>query len=82
MLNKYWTFRKGKSGNTVIEYASFFIVSIMNYLLNIGITYFIVEHTSASLIFGSSVDYFAKAVAIGLLLFSNYLANKYWTFRE
>ena len=80
-LNKYWTFRKGKSGNTATEYTKFLVVSFINYFLNIGITYLIVEHTDASRIFGSSVDYFAKAVAIGLVLFSNYFANKYWTFK-
>jgi len=81
VLNKYWTFRKGRSGNTATEYTKFLLVSIANYFLNIGITYFIVEHTSASRLFGSSADYFAKAVAIGLVLFSNYFANKFWTFR-
>jgi dolichol-phosphate mannosyltransferase len=81
VLNKYWTFRKGKSGNTATEYTKFLVVSVINYFLNIGITYFIVEHTGAGRFFGSSVDYFAKAVAIGIVLFSNYFANKYWTFR-
>lgn len=81
VLNKYWTFRKGRSGKTASEYSKFLIVSVINYFLNIGITYFIVEHTGASWLFGSSTDYFAKAVAIGLVLFSNYFGNKFWTFR-
>ena len=81
VLNKYWTFRKGKSEKTASEYTKFLVVSVANYFLNIGITYYIVEHTSADRLFGSSVDYFAKVVAVGVVLFSNYFANKFWTFR-
>jgi dolichol-phosphate mannosyltransferase len=81
VLNKYWTFRKGKSGNAASEYTKYLVVSIVNYFLNVGITYFIVEHTDARRLVGSEADYFAKAVAIALVLFSNYFANKYWTFK-
>ncbi len=82
LLNKHWTFRKGSSGNTAVEYTKFLVVSTINYFLNIGVTYLVVEHSNADRIFGSSVDYFGKTVAIGLVLFSNYFANKHWTFKE
>jgi len=81
-LNKYWTFKKGQSGRTKTEYAKFFIVSAINYLLNIGITYYIVEYTKLESIFGNFEDYFAKAVAIAIVLFSNYFGNKFWTFKS
>ena len=81
-LNKYWTFKKGKSGKAKIEYVKFFIVSVLNYFLNIGITWYIVEKTASESLFGSSEDFFAKVIAIGIVLFSNYLGNKYWTFKE
>lgn len=80
-LNKYWTFKRGKSGKTKIEYVRFFIVSITNYFLNIGITYYIVEFTNFESIFGNFEDYFAKAVAIAIVLFGNYFGNKFWTFK-
>jgi len=82
LLNKYWTFKKGQSGKLRQEYVKFFIVSLVNYFLNIGITYFIVEFTAAESWFGSAEDFFAKAVAIGIVLFSNYWGNKYWTFKD
>ncbi len=82
ILNKYWTFQKGGSGKFRSEYIKFFIVSLVNYFINIGITYGIKEFTSSETVFGSYEDYFAKVVAIIIVLFSNYFANKYWTFKE
>lgn len=82
LLNKYWTFKKGGSGRAKIEYLKFLIVSLINYFLNIGITYYIVEYTQAETIFGTGEDFFAKAVAIAIVLFSNYFGNKFWTFKD
>jgi putative flippase GtrA len=82
LLNKYWTFKKGQSGRGGSEYVKFFVVSIINYFINIGITYVMVEYSHAELIFGTYNDFFAKVVAIGIVLFSNYFGNKLWTFKE
>ena len=82
LFNKYWTFKKGSSGKTGTEYAKFFTVSLINYFLNIGIVYAIVELTSAEAVFGRNEDFFAKVVAIAVVLLSNYLGNKFWTFKE
>jgi putative flippase GtrA len=79
--NKYWTFKKGRSGQGTKETYKFFVVSIVNYFINIGITYAVVTYSHFEVIFGSYEDYFAKAVAIGIVLFSNYFGNKYWTFK-
>ncbi|MFA6098560.1 MAG: GtrA family protein [Patescibacteria group bacterium] len=81
-LNKFWTFKKGDSGKAKSESVKFFIVSLVNYFLNLGIVYIVVEHSGAVKYFGDNVDFFAKAVAIGIVLFSNYFGNKYWTFRN
>lgn len=81
-LNKYWTFKKGSSGKAKTEYIKFLTVSVVNYLLNIGITYYIVEFTHAEATFGVNEDFFAKVVAIAIVLFSNYFGNKFWTFRD
>ncbi len=80
-LNKYWTFQQGQSGRGRIEYGKFLLVSTVNYFLNVGITYAVVEYTHAERLFGSGEDFFAKAVAISLVLFSNFFGNKFWTFR-
>ncbi len=82
ILNKYWTFKSGKSGRVKAESVKFFIVSILNYCLNLGIMYAIVEFSSAEQLFGDYEDYFAIIVAIGIVLFSNYFGNKYWTFKK
>ena len=82
LLNKYWTFKKGKSGKARIEYIKFLIVSVINYFLNIGITYLIVEFTQSELIFGQNEDFFGKVVAVIIVLFSNYFGNKFWTFKD
>jgi putative flippase GtrA len=79
--NKYWTFQRGKSGKAKKETYKFFIVSIVNYFINIAITYAVVAYIHTELIFGSYEDYFAKAVAIGIVLFFNFFGNKYWTFK-
>lgn len=80
--NKYWTFDKGGSGETRAESWKFFVVSLFNYGFNIGITYAIVEYTNAEQWFGAEEDFFAKIVAIAIVLFSNYFANKHWTFKK
>jgi len=82
LLNKYWTFKKGKSGKFGIEYIKFFIVSVANYLLHIGIMYSIVEFTKLDIIFGAYEDYIAKFIAIVIITISNYIGNKYWTFKD
>jgi putative flippase GtrA len=82
LLNKYWTFKRGQTGRGGEEYIKFFIVSIINYFINITITFSIVEYTHSEVLFGSKEDFFAKVMAIAIVLFSNYLGNKHWTFKE
>ncbi|MFA5134785.1 MAG: GtrA family protein [Patescibacteria group bacterium] len=82
LLNKYWTFKKGKSGRGAAESIKFFIVSVANIFLNLGIMYAIIEFTPAEKIFGAYEDFFAIAAAIAIVLFSNYFGNKYWTFKD
>lgn len=81
LLNKYWTFKKGESGQTKKEYTKFLIVSTINYFLNIGIMFLIVEYSGLDIIFGHNVDFFAKFIAIIIVTISNYLGNRYWTFK-
>jgi len=82
LLNKHWTFKKGKSGRTTKEYLKFFIVSVINYFLHIGIMYSIVEFTKLESIVGNYEDFIAKFIAIIIITISNYIGNKYWTFKD
>lgn len=82
LLNKYWTFKKGRSGRGTSESIKFFIVSILNIVLNLGIMVSIIEFTPSEKFFGQYEDFFAIAAAIAIVLFSNYFGNKYWTFKD
>lgn len=82
LLNKHWTFKKGRSGQAKKEYFKFLIVSLVNYFLHLGIMYSIVEFTHLENIFGRNEDFIAKFIAIFIITISNYLGNKYWTFRD
>lgn len=82
ILNKYWTFKKGKSGQSKNEYVKFFIVSVFSYLLHLGIMTSIIELTHLESIFGNYEDFVAKFIAIIIVTISNYIGNKYWTFKD
>jgi len=79
--NKFWVFKKGSTGKGYQESVKFFIVSIVNYFFNLGIFYFIINYTNLENLVGSYEDFLAKAIAVGIVLFSNYFGNKFWTFR-
>ncbi len=82
IFNKLWTFRRWNSGQARSEYVKFVTVSAINYLINLGITYSIIEFTRLETLFGLYEDFFAKISAILIVLFSNYFGNKYWTFKR
>jgi len=74
VLNKYWTFqnleKKIKS-----QYLKFFFVNVIYFFLNNSIFYAAVHYLGI-------FDLYAKMIAIGLGLFWNFLANRYWTFKQ
>jgi putative flippase GtrA len=82
ILNKYWVFKRGQSGKTKQEYINYFIISSFTYFLNLTITYSVVEFTSSELLFGHYEDFFAKVVANAIVLFINFFAYKFWTFKK
>lgn len=73
LLNKYWTF-KDKSKKHSQQYAKFFTVSFIGLLLTEIILYMLVE--------AGMHDLLAKLLAIGVILFWNFFANKMWTFKK
>ncbi|HEX9664849.1 MAG TPA: GtrA family protein, partial [Patescibacteria group bacterium] len=72
-LNKYWTFRD-KEKFTQAQYLKFFLVS----LVGLGLTQIVLY----SLVVAGLYDLFAKLIAVIVVVFWNFLANKYWTFRS
>ena len=72
-LNKIWTF-KDKSKEVGTQYIKFFAVSVVGFGLNAIIFYFLLR-------FGL-YDIFAKVLTTGVVLFWNFLANKFWTFKQ
>ncbi len=75
LFNKYWTF-KNFSGNKGADrqFAQFVLVSIVGLLINLGVMSLLVEK------WGIWYNW-AKAVATLVVLFWNFWANRFWTFR-
>ncbi len=71
--NKYWTFRNKNQDHRVL-FAKFFVVSSIGLGINVGIF---------SMLLPSGMnDIMIKILAIVVVLFWNFLANKFWTFAE
>src|SRR5208283_1422039 len=74
ILNKYWTFQN-KSSNIRKQFIKFLIVSITGLLLT--------ELFMALFVYDLKIWYMAsKLITSGLVLIWNFLANKYWTFKD
>lgn len=76
ILNKIWTFKDRRTGKTFIakQWTQFFVISIFSLGINLAVLYGLVEFFGLWYIF-------AQLIAIFVALFSNFLGNKYWTFK-
>ncbi len=73
-LNKYWTFQNQNS-NIRKQFIKFLIVSVTGLLLT--------EICMAFFVYGLHIWYMvSKLMTSGLVLLWNFLANKYWTFKD
>ncbi len=72
--NRRWTFRS-REPNHLRQLTQFFLVASIGAALNAGIMY---------LLHGLLLmpDLLALIVATGIVMFWNFLANRYWTFRR
>jgi dolichol-phosphate mannosyltransferase len=80
ILNRIWTF-KSKDKKIATEFGKFFFVSIIGLLLNLGLMKLfqgIVVHATNELVKKN----IPVLLAIIVVLFWNYFANKYWTFKK
>ncbi len=77
--NRRWTFRIREKRARARQFAKFVTVNIIGMTLNATITTLLVRPflpNPPKLVF-----MFAQATATGIVLFWNFFANKYWTFR-
>jgi len=73
-LNKYWTFQN-KSNNIRKQFIKFLLVSMIGLILT--------ETCMAFFVYGLKIWYLAaKLITSGLVLTWNFLANRYWTFKD
>ncbi|MEX1997528.1 MAG: GtrA family protein [Candidatus Andersenbacteria bacterium] len=81
ILNKYWTFRD-RSQNVAQQGASYFTLNFITFVLNQLLTSYFVFQAPLLNVFGSQKDNAAKALAIGIILFINFLGSKFFIFRR
>lgn len=89
MLNRHWTFPESRQRQAHMQLLSFAMVSIIGLLINtliLGVVDHLLQPFWINYIgnaqTGFTVSYnFAKLVAIGIVLFWNFAANRLWTYR-
>jgi putative flippase GtrA len=82
VLNKYWTFRNNDKA-VVKQWSGYFALNTFTFVLNQILTsFFTFRFPLTELIFGSQKDNAAKAIAIGFILFINFLGSKFLVFRK
>lgn len=83
LLNKYWTFRDPRPEELARQGARFFGIYLTTYILNQIITSFFAfrVHILQS-VFGPRTDIAAKIIAIGIILFVNFVGSKFLVFRH
>ena len=84
-MNSRWTFKYDTSGKESIKFTQFVIVSFVGFCLteligNIYIGYFGHDLSALGLTIGPKMV--GKIIAVIIVLFWNYFANKHWTFRK
>lgn len=75
VLNKTWTFKYKTKNNLSKKYTQFFMVSIIAFIVNLLILYFLTEYLHF---------YYMTSQIIGIIfnLIINFLGNKLWTFKK
>lgn len=82
ILNRLWTFSDAREKAPLLQFAQFAAISLVGLLLNTLIVT-LLAGTLETLPGLEQVGYIAaKVIATGLVLFWNFFANRYWTFRD
>ena len=73
-LHKFWTYRKESiEGRTLVKYVKYVIICLIGTVMQLGLTYGLVENLSVYYIH-------AAMISIALAASFNYFANRRWTF--
>ena len=82
LLNKYWTF-KNPAGGVLKQWTGYFTLNTFTFILNQILTgFFAFRVPLIEQLFGNQKDNIAKALAIGFILFINFLGSKFLVFRK
>lgn len=82
ILNKYWTFRDQRK-DVVGQWTGYFILNLFTWALNqLLVSFLIYKVVIMEVIFGDQRDNAAKVIAIGLILFVNFLGSKFIVFKK
>ncbi len=80
--NRIWTFADAKKTDWRKQLAQFSLVSLIGLVLNNTIV-LILEVPFDNILGGTDIGYFpAKVIATGVVVFWNYFANRFWTFKS
>jgi len=84
ILNSRWTFRQNDPTRRKVQYAKFVLVNAIGLVLNQTILFVVNGMLVAGRPQGEKglEPLIAMAVATGIVVFWNFLANKYWTFKS
>jgi len=82
LLHRYWVFKAQADTNVASErkkFVKFITVTITGIGINNGVIFFLLNLFNLP---GPGWFYFSKIVATAVVLFWNYFANKFWTFKK
>ncbi len=82
ILNKYWTFRD-KSEKVMRQWTAYFVLNFITWVLNqLLVSYFAFRVVFIENAAGDQKDNVAKVLAIGIILFLNFLGSKFLIFKR
>jgi len=82
LLNKYWTFRDNNE-QVLQQGLTYFGFNTVTWVLNQILTsVFVFRVAWLGTLFGDQRDFVAKALAIGVIMFVNFLGSKFLIFRK
>lgn len=94
-FNRYWTFPDSRSRSAARQLFQFFIVSIVGLVFRlffVGATYGFFGDFGASVLAGGEAmdatalaqlgSNIAQAISIGIVMFWNFFANRFWTYND
>ncbi|MDP3997510.1 MAG: GtrA family protein [bacterium] len=82
ILNKYWTFHNTEK-KVLRQSTGYFVMNVFTFALNqLLVSFFAFRVPAVGNIFGNQKDNAAKVLAIGIILFVNFLGSKWLVFRK